>query len=119
VQFVLLKGAAMLDHSKSEFSDERREILEVLEDEDPKGWESFHARSLFMMCPIELSNTLEKQLERAARLKFENDREEANAAAIEVYYTIYLIIGDDPTTARRKAEDLGGSAVKAALGNFF
>ena len=119
----------MFDHSHSQYADERREIIERIKDEDPKGWECFltrfQIRNLFMMHPLHatLSNALEKHLERAARLKFENDREEAASAAIEVYYTIYLIVGDDHEVARRKAEDLGDSgsrgSVMNALGGMF
>ena len=111
----------MIDHSKSQYADERREILEVLQDEDPKGWESFQARNLFMMHPAHtlLIKTLEHHLERAARLKFENEREEANAAAIEVYYTIYIICGDDDETARKKADALGDGMALAGLRPFF
>jgi uncharacterized protein YbaP (TraB family) len=93
----------------SQYTDEMREIIDLFKREDPEGYEIFVACDLAMSHPrhTAMIKKLDELLERAARLLFENDREEARAAAIEVYHTMYLICGHDAdAAARRKAEDL-------------
>lgn len=96
----------MPNQNKSQYLDERREILELLKDQDPEGFEIFVACDLAMSHPRHTSmiKALDELLGRAARFRFENKREEAHAAAIEVYYTMYLISGDASDAARRKAK---------------
>lgn len=98
----------MIDNSKSEFRDEREEVLDVMRDNDKEAWQRFQACNLFMLNPMHatLMEVLEKQLESAGKLKFEGDWEEAREAQIEVYSTIYHLTGTDLETARRKAEEL-------------
>lgn len=99
---------AMIDNSKSEFRDEREEILDVMRENDKETWESFQAYDLFMLSPIHttLMKALEMQLERAGKLKFEGDWDEAKEARIKVYLTIYKVTGASLETARQKAEEL-------------
>lgn len=98
----------MIDNNKSEFRDEREEVLDIMRDNDKEAWQRFQACNLFMLNPMHatLMEVLERQLERAGKLKFDGDWEEARVAQIEVYFTIYQITGADPETARQKAEEL-------------
>lgn len=100
--------------------DERAEIIEAFKDSDPALYERFHLSRLFKYHSSVLDLALEKQLAKAARLRFEADWDEAIAAAADAYTTMYLIAGVAPDEAQEKAEELandgaGGMAALAAL----
>lgn len=101
----------MIDNSKSEFRDEREEILDAMRENDKVAWQRLQVCNIFMPNSIHhtLMGVLEKQLERAGKLKFEGEWDEAKVARIEVYSTIYHLIGTDPETARQKAEELANA----------
>jgi len=111
----------MIDNSKSEFRDEREEILDAMRENDMEAWQRLQACNIFMPNPIHptLAGVLEKQLERAGKLKFEGEWVEARAARIEVYSTIYHLIGTDFETAKEKAEELAGTGSLGSVCGMF
>lgn len=107
---------------KSEYHDERETILDAMRDNDKDAWQRFQACKLFAPHPMHhtLMSIFEKHLERAGRHRFDGDWDEAKAAQIDVYTTIYHLIGLPSDQAKEKAEELaeesGLRGLRALLG---
>lgn len=113
---------AFLEHTNSQYKEERRQILEVIEDDEPGAWKSFTARlSITSQTPTVFYLTaLEAKIEHAAKDVFDSSfcDDSARDSLIQFYVTVYQVIGLNTDEAIQKASSLVDSQCLGRLLNF-
>lgn len=113
---------AFLEHTNSQYKEERRQILEVIEDDEPETWKSFTARlSITSQTPtVFYLNALEAKIEHAAKDVFDSNfcDDSARDSLIQFYVTVYQITGLNTDEAIQKAASLVDSQCLGRLLNF-
>lgn len=100
---------------QDQHQDERDEIVEAFRDAEPVLHERICTSRLFRSHSGVLDFALDRQLTKAAKLRFDGDWDEARAAAAEAYTTMYLIAGLPDEQAREKGTELADDGAGGAL----